>query len=271
MALCPISILISGFHGNTDPIMVFFILLSVYLLESRALAWAAGLAFGMAINIKIVPLILVPTVFFYLRNWRARCVFFTCAALIIVLCWMPYIAQDPVGILRATLGYRSFEAPWGLSYLIYLVKLADSPTPFLILRWTIITSATVTPIWMNKRGANLYTQIGVVIFLFFFLTPGFGVQYLAWLVPFVLTLGIGWTLSYYFSAGAFLFLLYNYWSGGNWYFAESHIEPPWNAVSVAAGLVCCLIGSLALVRFRDEIIHPRTPTALAPTGAVILD
>src|SRR5947209_15817865 len=32
MALSPVSILISGFHGNFDPEMIFFVVLAVYLL-----------------------------------------------------------------------------------------------------------------------------------------------------------------------------------------------------------------------------------------------
>jgi len=37
MAVSPISILISGFHANTDPIMVFFLIASVFLVERRRL------------------------------------------------------------------------------------------------------------------------------------------------------------------------------------------------------------------------------------------
>jgi uncharacterized membrane protein len=69
-AICPTSILISGFHGNTDPVMIFFVLLSIYFIERLSAAWLAGLAFGMALNIKIVPIILIPAIFFYLGRKR---------------------------------------------------------------------------------------------------------------------------------------------------------------------------------------------------------
>ena len=45
LAVAPISIMVSGFHGNTDPLMVFLVLLSVYLLEARRSTWRAGVAY----------------------------------------------------------------------------------------------------------------------------------------------------------------------------------------------------------------------------------
>ena len=35
VALSPVLFVISGFHGNTDPLLVFFVLLSAYLLVDR--------------------------------------------------------------------------------------------------------------------------------------------------------------------------------------------------------------------------------------------
>jgi len=245
LALCPISILISGFHGNTDPVMVFFLLLAIYLVETEHLE-KAGLAFGMAINIKVVPLILVPTFFVYLRNYRSSLKFFGCAALIILFCWMPYLAQEPVVIIKNTLGYKGLVSSWGVSLLLQVLNLSNSP---ILLKLLIIGWAIAVPFWMKKRTANLYTQVGVIIFSFFLLTPAFGVQYLAWGVPFVLSLELRWTLCYYVASGVFLFLLYNYWSHGNWYFAESHLEPSWNIASVVAGFVCWLLIGIIVQRF----------------------
>ena len=54
-ALNPINFLISGFHGNTDPVFIFFILCSFYFIEESKFA-LAGLFYGLSICIKIVPL-----------------------------------------------------------------------------------------------------------------------------------------------------------------------------------------------------------------------
>ena len=60
VAWSPVLFVISGFHGNTDPVFVMFALLSVYLLVVRGWALAAGVAFGIAVSIKLVPVVLAP-------------------------------------------------------------------------------------------------------------------------------------------------------------------------------------------------------------------
>lgn len=55
LILCPTAIVISGYHGNTDPVMIFFVLLSLYLIETDRPIVLAGLAFGLALCIKVVP------------------------------------------------------------------------------------------------------------------------------------------------------------------------------------------------------------------------
>ena len=42
LAVAPPSILISGFHGNTDPVMILFVLLSMYLLDRKDYPAFAG-------------------------------------------------------------------------------------------------------------------------------------------------------------------------------------------------------------------------------------
>src|ERR1043166_4904819 len=52
--LAPATMVISGYHGNTDTVMIFFVLLAALLIPTP---WLAGIAFGMALNIKIVPIV----------------------------------------------------------------------------------------------------------------------------------------------------------------------------------------------------------------------
>ena len=247
LALCPISILISGFHGNTDSVLVFFIVASVYLLLVKQSEWAAGLAFGMAINIKVVPIILVAVFALNIKTWRARFLFFVSAALIVMLCSLPYLAQAPSMIIKGTLFYGGFPAAWGLSNFLHAAGLSNA--------WRVITFVTVlaAPFWMYHRRVDLYTQIGVVFFLFLLLTPSFGVQYLAWPVPFILSFALSEVLAYYCFGGFFMFFLYHYWSGGQWYFAESHRVPAWNLASVLAAAFCWVVIGFALYRYRKMI------------------
>lgn len=65
--------------------------------------------------------------------------------------------------------------------------------------------------WLMNRGENrpsLYTQCGMAITIVLFFAPGFGPQYLVWLVPFVAALGFRAALAYYCVGG--LYLAYKY-------------------------------------------------------------
>src|SRR5262249_10592389 len=95
LALAPASIMISGFHGNTDPVVIFFILISIYLIETSRPAWISGVALGMSLNIKVVGLILIPIILFYLPSVRKRIDFAGAALLTFLMGSMPFIAQGP--------------------------------------------------------------------------------------------------------------------------------------------------------------------------------
>ena len=58
-ALSPLSIMVSGYHGNTDPVMVMLLLFSVYFC-SRDQPVLSGLFFALSAQVKIVPLLFFP-------------------------------------------------------------------------------------------------------------------------------------------------------------------------------------------------------------------
>ena len=64
-ALSPVSLMVSGFHGNTDPVMVMLLLLAcVMCVKSRPLF--CGLFLALSVQIKMIPLLLFPIFFFLL-------------------------------------------------------------------------------------------------------------------------------------------------------------------------------------------------------------
>src|SRR5207244_8376913 len=71
-ALSPVSLMVSGFHGNTDPVMVMLLVCAVWMcLRNRPVL--AGLFFALSCQIKIVPLLFLPAfVFFWLFLNRSR-------------------------------------------------------------------------------------------------------------------------------------------------------------------------------------------------------
>ena len=56
----PVLFVISGFHGNTDPVFVMLTLLSLYLLVDRRRPFASGVSLALALSVKLVPVVVGP-------------------------------------------------------------------------------------------------------------------------------------------------------------------------------------------------------------------
>jgi hypothetical protein len=222
LGLCPASIMISGFHGNSDPVMIFLVLLSIYLLEKTKAPVLSGLAFGLALSVKVVPLIFVPAFLLYLSTLRARAVFTVTAAGVFVLGAMPYVLLDPQIIAAKVFGYSSYYGVWGWTrFLSTVLGPTSSSHPSGVHatlnvagKILLLVSICALCIWMNNRKEKpaLFIQCGLVTFLFMALTPGFGIQYLSWCIPFVVVLGIWPTLIFYLASAVFLAIDYHCWA-----------------------------------------------------------
>lgn len=224
LAVCPISIMVDGYHGNTDSVMIMFVLLAIYLIETRATVWSAGLVFGLACCVKIAPLMLVPVFILYLPNLKSRVQFALTAGVVFLAASLPYIIQDPVAIKNAVFAYQPVYGIWGIAQLLamfYPVHPVYANKPYdpigihgvfaAVLKYITIAAMCAVSIWMNlkkEKKPSLFIQCGIVIAVCLFLTSGFGMQYLVWLAPFVIELGLRPTLIFYLVSGGYLLLKY---------------------------------------------------------------
>jgi Glycosyltransferase family 87 len=223
VALCPISIMIDGYHGNTDSFMITFVMLAIYLIETGRPAWLAGLTFGLGCCVKIAPLMFVPVFILYLPDLKSRVQFALSAAAIFIAASLPYIIQDPMAVKNAVFGYQPVYGIWGIPQLLrmfYPVPPVYANVPYdpigihgvfaAVLKYIAIGAIGAVSIWMNlkKKRPTLFIQCGVVIAVCLFLTSGFGMQYLVWLVPFVIVLGLRTALIFYLISGAYLIVTY---------------------------------------------------------------
>jgi hypothetical protein len=276
LALCPVSIIISGYHGNTDPIFIFFVLLAIYQLGVRERALLAGLAFGMALNIKAVPPMLLPAIFFYLwPNVKKELEFVGAAGLVFLLGSMPYILQDPAVILKRVFGYSSIYGLWGWSLLVKVFY--PEPPRFLhppydvigihgtfasVGKWVMLGLITAISYRMNSwhRRPPVFHQAGLIIAIFLTFTPGFGYQYLVWLVPFVVGLGLQATVIYYGMAG--IFLLVDYTCFNNHFFYCNDMLRVFLRIATWGSIIFVLVrywralenSNIQETRTREEIV-----------------
>jgi hypothetical protein len=246
LALSPISIIINGYHGNTDGLMIAFVVLSIYLTQCRKSILLGGVAFGMACSVKVVPVLFVPALILFLSDFHSRVKFSVGAVGFFLVSSLPYIVQEPITIVKSLFGYGSIYGSWGFSQLLAIVssvQYAHQPYEPMgihgvvagILKYLTLLLICTVSIWMNFRKIrpSLLTQCGTVVSLFLFLTPGFGPQYVVWLVPFVAALGFRAALAYYWVGG--LYLAYKYLG-----FTESSSSYVW-PIGLILSLSCWLL------------------------------
>jgi 4-amino-4-deoxy-L-arabinose transferase-like glycosyltransferase len=258
LALCPTAIIISGYHGNTDSVMIFLVLLCLYTMEQP---WIAGTVFGLALCVKMVPLIFVPVILLYLTTWSKRFIFVIIAALIFLGCSLPYLFQDPKAILSTVLGYSSIYGAWGWSQLAVIVS--SKPTYLHakfdvqgghaifagILKVVAMVMLIGASVWLNRAKAksNLLLQGGLLTTIFLFMTPGYGTQYLIWLVPFVAAIGLRATALYYLTSGVIVVREYAC-------VAFALCSAP--VLGVLLGLICWLSLLAVLQTYRRQLKAP---------------
>lgn len=262
LAVAPASIMISGFHGNTDPIMICFVVLAAYAADRGLPPWVAGLALGLACSIKVWPLVFLPVFWLSARTLKRRAAFLaSCLAAAAVLA-LPWLIRFPALILDRVFDYAPMQGWWG-----FLFLLPGTANTFRTAVFVAIAAATA---YMHQRVRSVFVQCGIIAFIFLFLTPGFGPQYLAWVIPWTVAVGLSPAILFHMAAGFYCFEMYTAWSARvPWYFANSHINPIPHWVlqaGLAAWAVLPLMASESYRANRQALVPARTSTPPLPAA-----
>jgi len=216
--------------------------------------------------------IFLPVLLCTLATWRARLIFCAAATAAWTVGALPYLLQVPGLIARHVFGYDSFSGQWGITRLLYLHAAYTYPEADLDEfargpyaaggKIVILVGIVAATAWMNRsraRRPTLFVQCGLVACLFLALSPSFGVQYLAWLMPWVVALGFRATLALYATSSVFLFQVYTFWSGGfPWGYAQAPYGHWWGGPIIALELLCWAAVVAILLRYAAAI-HRREP------------
>jgi hypothetical protein len=263
VALTPVLFVISGFHGNTDPVFVMFAVLSAYLVMCDR-PFGAGFSAATALSIKLVPVVALPVIAAALWRDRRRLRAFTIGFLaVLVPLWGPVIVRQWSGFKRNVLDYeglRPQESRWGIvdlarhTHIPGLVDVLVGPGRVAALA----ISALLPAYLVLRRRGGLAVGVGLSLALFLLLTTNFGMQYLAWAAAAVLLLDVWAGAAYNVSAGALVLVTYTHWTNGfPWDQARAQQLTPlqerlgWLTWTVL--LACVVLGIRRLWRW------PRTP------------
>ncbi len=273
-ALSPVSVMVSGFHGNTDSVMVMFLVLAAFL-AAKDKPFLCGLFLALSAQVKIIPLLFFSVFSFFWFSRRKIWAFVIPFVVSSCLLSAEPLLKFPATFLKNILSYGSFWGLWGITYFLRLTGYESlsrvtffhlPPWEFVIvalLKILIIAGVFVVS-WRRRKlnGLDLFHSIAYVWIIFFVFSPGIGVQYMVWLAPFILILSP--TLYGFLVAGSslFLFFFYNVTAGGlPWYLAISTnklnvLWAPWSLWPWATLAIALFIFQRKMRDFRPVMIPP---------------
>jgi len=267
VAFSPVLFVISGFHGNTDPVFVMFALLSVYLVVVRDWPLAAGLAFGFAVSIKLVPIVLAPLLLVVLvRLGRRRLAGFVCGgAIVFLLLWMPVILTRWHGFDAQVLSYNgNGYRQWGLVQFLTWAHLPGvgawlaGPGRFATLIVCGLAAAAIA--W--RRPEALVPAVGLSFVLFLLLSPAFGMQYLAWGIAAAYLIDTRAATAYNIVASVFVLIVYDHWNHAlPWRWYNAWAVPFSSRELVLMALTWVTLAAVAIAGLR--LVHGRNSNSRA--------
>lgn len=251
VALSPVLVAVSGFHGNTDPVFAALALLSAWLLTRRQLPLQAGIALGLALSIKIVPVVVVPALLiaaFRLGRGHGYRFGIGLAATLAAL-WSGPMLRYPGQVRADVLSYAGISyRPWGLPHLSALLGV---PLPWIHLwvgpgRFSVVLLAAATGAWIAwRKPQEAGAAVGLSLAAMLLLSTASAAQYLAWAAAGVMVAEFWSGLAYNLLAGAFLAELYARWSG-HWYWDYARATR-WTPLEVQAGVAVWASLAVAVV------------------------
>ena len=259
LALSPVSLMVSGFHGNTDSVMAMFLVLAGISCISLH-PWMCGFMFALSCQVKVIPLLFFPIFLCFWLHRRALISFLLPLSLTSAVMWWQPLTECPTLFIRNVLSYSSYWGLWGITY--WLRSSGADAFSSLLFNWSlgqtvIATSlkvfiiASVAIIGWRRRmldGFGVMESIALGWIVFFVFSPGVCAQYLVWPAPFLIFLSPRFFALVTAASSLFLFFFYNVISHGlPWYLGVSTNQLisqwapwtmwPWAAFIVSLGLL----------------------------------
>ena len=215
-ALSMNAIAVSGFHCNTDPLLIALCLLALYLLD-RGKFFLAGVALAAAVNVKIIPVLLIVPLLLQMRKWRDAALFVAGLGVGVVP-FIPALLMVREQFITNAVKYNSMLERWGINYFLLYGREKWTPDEtggqiswayYSTARYVILGLIAVWAILARVKPRWSFTEIALVTFaIFLLLAPGFGAQYTV--LPGLLLMAVrpGWGIVYGVVAGLFVSAAY---------------------------------------------------------------
>ena len=274
--LSPAAAFLSAFHCNTDPTMTALIVLAASFavvppVTKIPASVLAGVTLGLAAGIKILPFVLAPIfLLFLLRAERLR--FLLAFGAVVAVIFVPSIVIGGPAVVRHIFGYAgNLPYEWGFPGVAFAIsrnvaslreegaaamKLYTTYGRYIVYAGMLSVLALVALKRPSSRTA-LPHALAIMLMTVLALAPGWGVQYVTWIIP-LLPFALAWrgALAVNAALSIYLFITYTVWSGGwPWWFADIARPGPYRWMPAVAGYtmwaVVCVALIVAIRRFRS--------------------
>ena len=226
----PVLFLVSGFHGNTDPIFTFLVFLAVWLLVDRNRPAWAGVALAISVGVKIVPFVIIPALLIYAfrKGLKPFFAFGIAFGVVFVLTWAQGLLTEFGRIKNQVFGYPGSGSYWGVVQVGRWLN--GGPNPgwvdwfvnggrFIPVAICALVAAAAT--W--RRPALLPQAVAWAVIAFLALGSAYAIQYTVWPLAACYLFGNVWATAYNLTIGLWDFKVYDRWSGGlPWYQAKAN-------------------------------------------------
>jgi len=171
----PISILITGHHGQFENVAIFFILLGVYFYLKKGfkkLGWFLFLIGGVIKHIVFNQVLAVLN-FFYQKKKKVI-LLFVLSVIIFLATFIPFWKQGKEGIISHVFMYRSQEGKYGITFLLEKISFLKQFSFYY--RYLFIIFFFLFSFYY--RGKNIIKTVLVNSLFFLAFTSGMADQYL---------------------------------------------------------------------------------------------
>jgi hypothetical protein len=240
--------MISAYHGQFDALPLLGCMIAWALLGARddagvgrpAIAGAA-VALGVAILTKTWPVLLLPVYLLALRASSSRLLLGIVALVVPVTVTVSYAFLHHTSlraIAHLVLTYGSIGGWWGLGLVLGVARAAHLISALQDRRLSqlseLLVLAAVGGYLWRTRTRDIAHNCVVVILIFFIISAGMSLQYLTWIVPFmVVDLSLPSLMRLAFIMLSSIALVMNYMSG--WMF-QLFSFGSWHALSLPNAL-----------------------------------
>jgi hypothetical protein len=225
----PVAVMVSGYHGNIDPIFMMLILLVAHQAMRGKPAWQIGALLGLACNVDLVPLVTVPLFFFWLPTRREKTWFAAGLLALLVLGYGYHTTQCFSAMMKNFFDDSAEMHFWGLPGLRSSLGLENGGLAafaakglavfFVVLGWGFGRHAN--RVAGKERASVLLVGLAWTFLTLLILSPRFGVQDLSCLNVVLPLQSLVGMLGYNILAGTALYRIYDFWHrGGPWKLAD---------------------------------------------------